>query len=318
MFADRSAALQSMCWQDLSLLDCHERLLGRPLAEFIEGGPGRIGLVTSGVVGDCGMASSLGVQASANEATRARLLSSERAYRQGIASREIVRQARRLAVSRHAGLIMTCFSADHSEALPPFLPTGRNEDGVFGAMIMAMLPELHLGHLPVSLLHDPCEVRAYDARLLWVRLSDCFFAAILDWKKASVPEEGGVDSMASLAEYLRQLSLLAISEFTEQIHALLATYSARRLLWLVTLLESRDFRPSFWAHDIKRAVTLLERSITDRRFSVPQELMSAASAHDAMLLLRQLIRQYGQLLSCWPAIVGALRSGKLPHGAIRL
>jgi hypothetical protein len=316
---DRAAAIRAMQWKEQDLIGGHEQLLGRPLSSLGgDGSPGQVGIVMTGLVGDCAMSSSLGVLATSSRATRARLVASEQSYRVGLSSREVVRQARSPTISRCPLLIMTSFSVDHGAPVPPFLPAGRNEDGVFGRMLLRVIPELHVGHLPLALMHDPVEPRSYDTRVLWMRASDCLLAAVDDWQEGGHTDRPARERLASLAAYFVELGTLAQRDFDDRVHSLLAAQSKLRLRWLVGLLDSQGHAPAFWADGIRRAILLLERTICDPRFSMPQDLVSSTSVEEAMPTLRMLIQQYGQLLTWWPAVIEAMQRVERPMRAIRL
>src|SRR5262249_40511707 len=91
-FADRRAAFDAVTGSDVDLLRCHERFLGRTLADFdVAFDPAsRVTLTLAGLVGDSGMGSP-GYYLSLAGGSRARLLPSESAYRSALRSREVLR-----------------------------------------------------------------------------------------------------------------------------------------------------------------------------------------------------------------------------------
>ena len=76
--------------------------------------------------------------------------------------------------------------------------------------------------------------------------------------------------------------------------------------------------PTFWADGIKRVILLLERTMCDPLFSMPQDLVASTSVEEAMPMLRTLVQEYGQLLTWWPAILERRQSVEHPMTAIRL
>ena len=83
----------------------------------------------------------------------------------------------------------TFFGFDAGGPLPPFLPTRRNEDGVFGNTLRRCFPSDGFGHVPYAALHAPLGVRTYELDLLSeVRINRLSTLAIECVQAAWLPE----------------------------------------------------------------------------------------------------------------------------------
>lgn len=75
-----------------------------------------------------------------------------------------------------------CTGFANTEALVPFAPIGRNEDGVFGCLMMATRPGVTYAFVPSGIIHDSPRGSAYDPAAIVsagpLRVADIFIAAI--------------------------------------------------------------------------------------------------------------------------------------------
>jgi hypothetical protein len=181
-FTDRSDALMFTQPLDIDAVAEHEKLLGTKVMSLVGGalrrgrtrdldglcahliasllsGTGTVDLTFSGLRGDCGLYSNLGIVASSNRETRGRAQSDSAGM---LASRETVSQVLRTHVAHgDAAGIGACFGFDNRRLLPPFLPGFDNEDRVFFSLVARCCDESYIGHLPFTLYHDPTGPRAY-------------------------------------------------------------------------------------------------------------------------------------------------------------
>lgn len=154
---------------DVDLIATHERYLGRTPSEALaeasdallgglESGRTRIAAVVSGIHRDSGGAPGI-AHLQLDESTRARLLAGgETAYRDRLASRIGTRVCEMATVGDSGYLITGAYSVDTTRLLPPFMPSGRGEDAVFGFTLRAMGSAS--AYLPVALAHRPVDARA--------------------------------------------------------------------------------------------------------------------------------------------------------------
>lgn len=92
------------------------------------------------------------------------LLADEHALRPALASRDIHHIARQLTITHHMTSVGYCMGLDNRTLLPPFLPTGRNEDAAFGSMLHLIDEGAVFAHLPYGVIHssEPASPRPFE------------------------------------------------------------------------------------------------------------------------------------------------------------
>ena len=143
LFPDAAALAQGVTFGEADVLQAHEALLGRSVAECVSGQgpagrvrcegvgteflqllesrPARVAATMTGLCGDSGMASSR-YFLSLTGPERERLLESEEGYRSCLASRQLLRLVPALTISPQ-GILMSMNSGfDNRGLLPPFFP----------------------------------------------------------------------------------------------------------------------------------------------------------------------------------------------------
>jgi hypothetical protein len=99
-----------------------------------------------------------------NGPVRCRLMNDARAYELILAVNLVMRGAPCVTYASPAALTMGgCLSVDCGIVVPPFFPTGRNEDGFFGGLLAEMHPQALTAHLPFAVRHGELSVSAVPA-----------------------------------------------------------------------------------------------------------------------------------------------------------
>jgi hypothetical protein len=307
----------------------HERLLGRSVgsvlatagASVTRAGPyvgralttgsGRVAVTFNGVVGDSGMFSGVNLLES-DGGTRERLLRSEGTYRSAFASREVLRVAPALTVCGDRPFMGTFFGFDARGPLPPFLPTRRNEDGVFGHTLQRCFPSDCFGHVPYASLHAPSGVRTYEydrfSEIRVVRLStlvtECLRSAWLpephlDWRVA----------MDIIGRGLQDIASLPLPAFDRFVRDLICKRDNRRANYYEQLLSLNDGSPRFWADDVRARIRALPECITSEAYFIPVDVKGSSMAARRERT-RTLMASWGRLLSAWPRLLDAARDLK--------
>jgi hypothetical protein len=320
-FPDRARATQSVSFDDVDVLGCHEELLGSAVADqgLLPEISGSVAMTLNGLVGDSGMASPR-YYLTLTGASRDRLVASPRAYQSALESREILRCARRPTITAGPFCMTTFLGFDNRLVLPPFFPAQRNSDGIFGVMLPRCADNSRVAFLPWVLLHAPEPPRVFTQDDLWadagsVRMADIVIAAVL----AHQPRQGHMPVAARLADlgkHLQWLGLLSSAEFEARLH----TVQQFRNLALITVLESQlqtyGASPSFWADDLRRTIELMSKASTAQDYLVPRDLRRCREAGEARRLGQELLRKFGELVEAWPALVAA--AGRLKVNGSRL
>jgi hypothetical protein len=321
-FDSHEAAINFARWENLDLLSEHERLLGRSVLgllpesgsneadlreicghawRHLSEGAGRVRLTFNGVVGDSAMHSGWLPHITPNPATWTRLSHSEESYTTAVRSRQVIRHASSLIVGHCEPCVSMAIGMDNRDLLPPFFPVGRNEDGVFGRLMERCVPKSHAGHLPWALLHRPPGERIYALDAAKEnRISAILLVCIGTWPGSPATRTTS-GAIRSLGRHLLELADLGPAGLHEVIQLGLWQLASGQIRHHEALLAERGSSPAYWANGVRRQNDLIRGSILAPAFSMPCDLPFAPD--EAREQVHQLIRQYGQLLCDWPAMV---------------
>jgi hypothetical protein len=291
-YPDSPAMLASVERRTADVLKTHELFMDQAV------------MTLSGRLGDSAMDSPRSYFTLTGE-SRARFVSSESNYRSALTSREVLRTVRQPTLSYGPFCMCTAFGLDQRAIVPPFMPVDRNADGTFGLMRQTVM-NAQVAFLPWSLLHAPNPVRTYApdcwAEAAMVRFSDIVMAAILThrWRADAVTT---ADRLVDLGRHLVRLGALPFPDFDARVRI---THQLRRLAFATVLedqLKAYDSSPAFWAEDIRRMLSVLERAAADCGPIAKPESQSR-------------IGRFGELCIAWPALVDA--SQRLKADGVRL
>ncbi|HEY5933029.1 MAG TPA: hypothetical protein VIU61_00245 [Kofleriaceae bacterium] len=308
---------------DVDLLAAHEALLGRDLASLVKDGEpagtehfarelqhgyGRVAISVSGVHGDCGLSSPLPYLMKGG-ATRERLLADYERHR---VAREILRVVEAPAITRRAFCMTGAIGLDHRELLPPFLPVGRGEDGVFATTLRLCDPFGFIGLVPVAVLHDPQGGRTFDpgALVRAFRVSDCV-QLLSQAAPFGDPRQGLAARLWTLGRYLVDLASRPWAELIERLREQHGRQLTHHLPACEAMLAEHPDAPVAWRRDLSRHLVSAvgwARSMDD---FLPSELGELPVA-DARARFQRLLLGYGELLAAWPTLVAAARNQVLP------
>jgi len=334
-FRDRRAALAAAARADLDPLAEHRAVLGRTLRslvdaagdladlrgarpEMIDGartGAMRVVATLTGIFGDSGMSSGVGFLLHwpdiAAGARGGAVASSEADYRLALASREVFRAPRRIALARSGLFMAGSLGLDHRALLPPFFPVMRNEDGVFGTTLRRAFEGACWAHLPCALLHAADEGRAYEVDAIAAseaaRLSEIVASMI---HRVSFSPGAGTPSsrLAALGRNLADVSRERATDFRDRVRGLLLDNAAARAARLEALLHVHAARAPFWAVDARAHLARTRAAAAREDLHVPRDLAALRGPRGAAAFAQRLIGRFGELLVAWPALVVAARA----------
>jgi len=301
---DRAETLASVRPERVDVVAVYERYLGKPVAELVAAGAcpdpdARVLVVSPGMYGDSAMGSSRSVLALSG---RSRELLHAGGYESLRLSRELVRVAPAPTVSTSSQLIMTQTGFDDRAPLPPFLPYGRNPDGLCAVLTRLVYPSSLTAYLDFGLLHSPPEPRVANTEALTsyrANLAEIVMALAIARRPAA--------SVADPAERFRLLGAALVEVAAERnagfVEAAHAAWS-RQLSGYVTLLESLLDRygrePAAWATDVDEHIDAVNAVLRE-----PLGLYGDSGCGLSVDGARRHLRLYGELLAAWPALHGA-------------
>jgi hypothetical protein len=203
-----------------------------------------------------------------------------------------------------------CAGLANDELLPPFMPRGRNQDGVFGAMLAFADAMSMSAHLPHGVLHDSTRPSHYAEGAVSsasiTRICDVLLAATRQAEQASVAK-GMATRLSRLAVVLHELAQLETDEFVDWFrHATLM----RRCQSIQQLQDcSSGAPPEHWQAALARWRDRFVEAMSEPEFLVPLEFRTGASVRDCFREVQAFVRQHALLIDVWPELWRAARDG---------
>lgn len=264
-FKDRAewqTRLQPLGGHDL--LAAHEVALGRMTPE-----KHRIRVTSCGFVGDSAADYNY-FHLVATGQERERLLANYRVARE---TREVMQAFPCLTLSQTPWLRTIQYGFDNTSPLPPFMPKGRGECGVFASLLLASKLD-SLAYIPWAIAHVPQGREGY--RPLGFGLDGLFYA---------LQAASGQTTWAGIGAALEafgKLSPKQVLAFMQNAH----TQSMKPYLdTLQTLLGSYDRQPKAWAEDA-------EAFLRQAQAPLPIDELAALGMQSQMV-------QFGKFLALW-------------------
>ena len=325
-FDTRRDALAAGLPAATGLLDAHGDLLGARLTD-LAGGAEPIDLTTAtadlldaidagrdyrvratfpGLAGDSGT-SCPHLLLFATGALKSRLHDST-AFATALSSREVTRIATRHTVTRLPNCMAGCMGLANGAVVPPFLPTGRNSDGLFGVMFHFADRAALFGHLRYGIVHDSDRAPSYGFDAIpsatGVRLADLLI---------SLTRRVGFTSFAAspaarlerLADALSEVASLPGDELIARVTKITLEDRCRRLAELEIRISRDRTYPGHWRAAVDRYTAAFRASAARPDFWLPIELAGRGrgSHGRAVERLRRFVREFAELVRWWPRML---------------
>jgi hypothetical protein len=337
-FSNRATAFDTVARTAADLFAAHEALLGRSLPALIagslrsadltggcahlrsaleEGRPLVVRATFAGLAGDAGVYCPYRLLFSAGPLRRL-LLESPLTFETAMTSREAARIVRTNVVTHDCGCMAPCMGVANREVVPPFMPIGRNEDGVFGAMLAAFDAATLFGHVPVGVLHDsnrPSErptgpILSATAS----RLSDLIISVVIRSRFFRTSTgDGWLREMGQRFIELAELGSRDLAAFVTE------TTVKERGLELAQIAEviGGGNCPEHWRDALTRYRDQLGASLATEAFFLPSEFHGFGTVEKGFLALQAFMLSFGRLVACWPDLWSAARTVNLNTGRLR-
>ncbi len=326
-FPSREVALKVVEFTDVDALAIHEEILGADAVDYLStlkgndafevrdldpfffrslmSGRARIRFTYAGTIGDSALRSPIRFLF-LDGPSRSRFLENEELYRSACRSREVMRSVRQPVLTKHSWCMTGAMAFDNRTILPPFFPVERNEDGVYGDTLRVTMKDVCYGHLPYAFLHDPPDSRTYAKEQLfqaatYLHSSHIVIACIKSFHDPYkfLPLS---DNLGRLGEHLSTIGSLPLKDFEELVRVQLLRVRSAQVTSLESFLRKHRGTPSYWSEDVERYIDTLRKHLMHSDSIYPRDLLSARSPEEALLLTRQQIYKFGQLLVWWPAM----------------
>ncbi len=324
-FSSREAALERATTDFSTALGEVESLLGVDVAKCVElaraaggcdlsragarlesavwAGQGSVGIVSLGQCGDAAVGGP-GLWLVQRGAARRALCDEPGTLEAALASRAVVRAADVPTITDANRLLAAMVGLDNREWLPPFFPTGRNQDGLFCAVTRAVLPEALVAHSRYAIAHDPPETRTFsraDAGFLPKRACD-LVGMLAEACKLEPAGSAPEDRIRLLGDWLVRLGR-SETERRAVLRALWRNRAAGAIRHYRALLAEHGSQPRSWASLVEAEIDAHERDLERDAPIVATDLGRTVDAAEPALAVA--LVGYGELLSAWPTIVRA-------------
>ena len=321
-FPDRESTLRSITVAEQDFLALHEALLGcdvgacLPKAEDaasldvdrtapafdqrLRSFGGRVLTASAGIFGDSGVGTTGYLYAPPN--SRSRLTRSREQYLAAVKSRQLLRAATRTTISEGALCMAGNLSLDARQMLPPFYPVQRNSDGLFAAVLRKCFRDGYLGYLPWAIWHDPPQSRSQPIEQFFEGASRTRFPEIVKLLIRAAPDvsSSADDEIAlrKLGTHLRDLASGSLAEFEEVVRT-----EFWRAFSVGLAAAEEPGLADFYAAYRRKYLAILRESLPKPDYFVPLDLIDLGSEQEVRRLVKQLVRQFGELLEVWPDVV---------------
>ena len=326
---------QNRFWQTsgtgVDILEIHDAMLGRNVREIIqryksssditfevicshllksiESGDGRVLTTRNGSYGHAGTYSSLGLLAVTEYENRKRIMRSKKTYECALQGGEILRVVKAPTISHRSRIMTTFVGLDNTDFLPPFMPVGRNEDGIFSTVITKCFQNSYCGQIPWALFHAGTEAKTLPCSLIesagHLRLCDIITSCIDFWTH-SVTRTGNSERLGELGSLLQSVAAQKTRDFVEFLRHQLGQQVDEEILRWQQLIHLYHASPAFWAADVRTWIDGRIQAARRADFMIPRELGSAGSLDEMTVRVQDLVGQFGRLLTEWPNIVDAV------------
>ena len=256
-----------------------------------------------GLFGDAATNSPIGWLLSTG-ATHERLVSNEAAYRQALASREILMIAAGWGISDVAGLMTYCAGLDNRNALPPFPPIGRDQDGVFMLWTRAVYPSSFTAYAPFAITHKPLEARTFEENAIFGGARGLLLNDVLRLTLEAARIEGckpGPERMRKLGASQESIGLLPAAEFRQLLLERRVDSMSRAITLTEQMLAAYGSRPAWWARDLQKLARTYEEAMAGDHALNLTEADNGPVAEE-LAAMQQYVLWCGRLLQAWPDI----------------
>ena len=233
------------------------------------------------------------------------LAANRRTFRTAFNFREVCKLGNRYIVMHEIACMAACLGLSNRSMLPPFIPTGRNEDGLFGATLSAIDRAFLSSHVPFAVIHASNRPPRYSGARFpsacETRSADLLISLIASWT-SHVSGTRCRPRLNWLGQRLRDLGALRNADFINLTSLATLKTREKELALIDSRLASRGDFPDYWLRDLRTYGSMLARNVYKRSFLVPLEFRKGRNVRAAYDDLQQFVRSAGELYTEWPAL----------------
>lgn len=250
--------------------------------------------------------------------SRDAVMSGQLRYESAVARGRVLRAAKTRVLSDSPFLRACNVGLDLRTLLPPFLPSGQNDEGIFGLLISRCYPPGCIGHVPAAMIHEQASPGNFDRDLLTavqVQMSDIINLLIQNVAVRPITAnrfcrtEEAADAMRAIGGQLNYVGSWSAEGFEEYVEELWLRRASAEIEELEELLDRHRETPRFWARDVKVAIRAIEEFAIRESPAVPADmnLPPGTPRKERILRCQNFVRAFGRLLFHWPEIVASAR-----------
>lgn len=319
-FPTRAAAIEAATPADVDFLAVHGRLLGRRVDELagmcdvdtladgcvhmtaaVDGRASlRVRATFAGLAGDAATYCPETLLFSTGRWKVA--LSTPATYEMAFASRECHRIADTYVVTHDPHFMAGCVALDNTAATPPFMPFGRNEDGVFGVMLTVCEPDVAYAHVPVGVIHDADPPSSDAIRLCpaatETRSSEALIALLQAHARGAMLVGSG-GRLSRLGTWFEGLAAMEHDGFRSLLTRALLERRQRELTLIDSAVTGRTEYPEYWVRDMIGYREILLDSMVGEAFFTPVEFRDTVLGGRTLAGVQVFIAELGAGLREW-------------------
>jgi hypothetical protein len=328
-FPSRHAALASVQRTTDNLLGVHDALLGRSLPALAtadvdasracahlldlmsndDGTAGaRIRSTFSGLAGDAAIYCPHRLLGRAGR-VHDELASNDDALRLALTSREVTCIADRYVVVHETSWASYCMGLCNDALVPPFVPLGRNEDGLFGTMLARIDPESLSGHVPYGILHDSPRPSGYGDRDMpsatETRLAEFLIDVVRGLDRS--PAVASDVRLHQIAARFADLASLPFRDFRFMVGNVTLNARSRYLMHLRSMLSGATSYSAAWHTAVDNYEHTLRASFTQPDFLLPIEFHRHGTVDGGFIAMQRFLGRFAAFITAWPALWEAAR-----------
>lgn len=244
--------------------------------------------INPGLYGDTGMGSARGTL-SLTGTSRAFL---HQDYEGLKLSREAINIQPQSTISTKTNLMGTQTAFYNKVPLAPFMPLGRNSDGLSGLLTRLIYPGSRAAYSDFALYHASDGTRNNPAKTLtWVKpsISDLAMIVAIVFRKET---EEGFNYYGSLFSDIARLSN---SSFVDHLHGAFSAQYTAVIEYYEKLLERYNREPASWAADMETHIENIQEKMRN-----PLSLFGKEGCDLSIERAKYHLEHYGEVLKIWP------------------
>ncbi len=195
---------------------------------------------------------------------------------------------------------------DNTTLLPPFLPLGRNADGVFGFLVRFMYEEGLTAFLPSAVFHNRPSAQVVTGDAVWkdsriIKESDILLRLLKDykltWRSLSPPHR-----LEAIGKHLSSIGSMPFSDFRALIEQTVRQEFSCRIAFFEDLLLQARNMPVNYISDLTKAINVMTRSCGSAHYSLSNGKERLLLCDEGLQKLQSFIGLCGETLSVWPLV----------------